>query len=145
MKKRLIALFAIIAVFGLAIAAVAYAQTTGGDSARSSCCTKDSCPMKKKNASDTKTDSCCDNCDCCKDGKCTGDSCPMKKKGTASQVTKVNVANDKMAATADGCCCSCCGDSCPMKKNGETKATTVTATDGKDCGCCCKAKKDTAV
>ncbi len=143
MKKRIIALFAIIAIFGLAL--FAYAQTTSVDSGRS-CCTKDSCPMKQKSASDKEAASCC--CDCCKDSKGTGDSCPMKKKGTPSQVTKVNVSNDKMAATAAGCCCTCCGDSCPMKKDGEAKGTAVSASDDdKNCcdNCdCCKGKAKTS-
>ena len=133
-----------IAVFGLAL--YAYAQTTSIDSGRS-CCTKDSCPMKKKDASGKDAASCCDNCDCCKDGKCTGDSCPMKKKSDKAQMSTVSLSGDKTAATADGCCCSCCGDSCPMKKkDGETKVTAASATEGKGCCCCCcKGKKGTAV
>ena len=67
MKNRIIALLAIIAVFGLAL--FAYAQSTSVNSERSSCCSKDSCPMKKKDASGKVVASCCDNCDCCKDGK----------------------------------------------------------------------------
>ena len=71
MKKRIIALFAIVAVFGLAL--FAYAQNTSVHSDRS-CCTKDSCPMKKKDgevkatsvSTSEKGKNCCDNCDCCK-------------------------------------------------------------------------------
>ena len=101
MKKRIITLFAIIAVFGLAVAAVAYAQTTTADSGRSSCCTKDSCPMKKKDTSAKETTSCCDDCDCCKDGKCTGDSCPMKKRGEAKATTVSTTESGKSN-------CDCC-------------------------------------
>ena len=138
MKKRIIALLAIIAVFGLAL--FAYAQTTSVNSERS-CCTKDSCPMKKKDAPGNEAAS---SCDCCKD-KCTGDSCPMKKKADKAQTSRVSFSSDNVAATSDGCCCSCCGDSCPMKKkDGEAKATTVSTTEGNDC-CCCKGKKGTAV
>ena len=49
MKKRIVALCAIVAVFGLAIAA--YAYTASDTTAKASCCSKsDSCPMKAKTA-----------------------------------------------------------------------------------------------
>src|SRR5688500_17545959 len=103
MKNRIIALLAIIAVFGLAL--FAYAQSTSVNSERSSCCSKDSCPMKKKDASGKVAASCCDNCDCCKDGKCTGDSCPMKKKDGEAKVNSVSASEE-----GKNCCdnCACC-------------------------------------
>ena len=122
MKKKFIAVFAVIALFMMVIAAYAYTQqtTTLGDKA---CCCKgegDSCPMKGK-SHDEKGEhagmSCCKkhdgehaehakgeghSCDCC------GDSCPMKKgEGAAVSVS---------TSTDGKSCCDCCGDSCPMKK-----------------------------
>ena len=105
MKKRIIALFAIVAVFGLAL--FAYAQNTRVHSDRS-CCTKDSCPIKKKDASGKKSTSCCDDCDCCKDGKCTGDSCPMKKKDGEVKATSVSTSEK-----GKNCCDNC--DRCKGK------------------------------
>jgi len=127
MKKKIVALLAIVAVFGLAIAAYAYAQTTAVTAVKATCC-KDhsSCPMKGKHeGSEHAGKSCC------------GDSCPMKKgEAAASMVSVRDAASD---------CCDCCGDSCPMKK-GETTATKVSTSDnGKDCcsDCdCCKGKHD---
>jgi hypothetical protein len=126
MKKKIIAALAIFAVFGLAVAAYAYTQTTSSPAAKTSCRKKgDSCPMKAKMGHD-------------KTGKHDKDSCPMKTQtaGTAS-------------ADEHDCCCDCCGDSCPMKKkDGEAKATTVSySEEGKNCcdNCdCCKGKHETA-
>lgn len=125
MKKRIIGIFAILAVFGLAIAAYAYTQTSAADTAKSCCCAKsDSCPMKgkmdhEKSGEHAKADG----------HKCCGDSCPMKATGSEHAKTEGH---------------SCCGDSCPMKKEGETKATAVSASEeGKTCceNCdCCKGK-----
>lgn len=133
MKKRLFIAFAMLAVFGLAIAAYAYNRTTlvAGDDKPACCKKSDSCPMKgkmdhEKSGEHAKGEH-----------KCCGDSCPMKAEGGDH-------------AKADGHnCCGCCGDSCPMKKNGETKGTAVTTSgeDSKSCcdGCaCCKAKEKTA-
>ncbi len=48
MKKKITVIFALVAVFGLAIAAFAYTKTTVNTTASASSCCKDSCPMKKK-------------------------------------------------------------------------------------------------
>jgi len=123
MKKRIIAIFAIVAVFGLAIAAFAYTQTTTSTTVSASCC-KDSCPMKNKDGN---------NAEHGKDHakgeghKCCGDSCPMKGEHAKGEAH------------------NCCGDSCPMKKkDGPATATAASATeDGKSCcdNCeCCKGK-----
>src|SRR5688572_6022303 len=103
MKNRIIALLAIIAVFGLAL--FAYAQTASVNSAGSSCCSKDWCPMKKKDAGGKENASCCDKCDCCKEGKCTGDSCPMKKKDGEARATSGSASDE-----GKNCCdnCACC-------------------------------------
>ena len=120
MKKKFLTLFALFALFSLAVAAYAYTNNTGV-STSSSCCTgKDSCPMKGKSehggGGDHAKMSCCKKhdgghakkaedapCDCC------GDSCPMKK-------------GDGVAKTEDGknCCddCECCKD----KAKSETAA-----------------------
>ncbi|MBK9154865.1 MAG: hypothetical protein IPM25_11730 [Chloracidobacterium sp.] len=129
MKKKLVAVFAIVAVFGLAIAAYAYTQTTFNTTASASCC-KDNCPMKNKDAEHGKDHA---------NGeahKCCGDSCPMKgEHGKTGDHSKMDGHN-------------CCGDSCPMKKkDGETMTTAVSASDeGKNCcdSCdCCKGKAKT--
>lgn len=98
MKKKIIALFAIVAVFGLAIAAYAYTQTATATVDKASCCSKsDSCPMKSKaqNASMTKGEEGC--CDCC------GDSCPMNKGEAKATVVSASDAGKD-------CCdnCDCC-------------------------------------
>lgn len=121
MKKRVIAMFAIVAVFGLAIAAYAYTKTTNS-TIKASCCAKsDSCPMKGKKDHE-------------KSGDHAGKSCPMKEHGADAKTEGHNR-------------CGCCGDSCPMKKEGETKATAASASEaGKDCcdNCdCCKGKNST--
>lgn len=107
MKKRIIAVVAILALLGLAVAAYAYHQTTSVSADKPSCCKKgDSCPMKTmagheasvehagKNA---KTEDSC--CDCCTD------ACPMKK-GEAT-VTTVSATE-----SSKNCCdnCDCCKD-----------------------------------
>ncbi len=115
-------MLAILAVFGLAIAAYAYTQNetiaAGTDKA------------------------------CCSKG---GESCPMKAKGHDDKGEHVGMSCDKMKsgsdhATAEGHeCCGCCGDSCPMeKKEGAMAATSASATDVTN-GCCdncecCKGK-----
>ena len=132
MKKKIIAIFAIVAVFGLAIAAYAYTQTTTRTTASASCC-KDSCPMKNKGGDHGKDHAKGEGHDCC------GDSCPMKgEHGKSGDHSKMEGHN-------------CCGDSCPMKKkDGTATATAVSATEGgksccDNCDCCKgKAKKETA-
>ena len=132
MKKKIIAIFAIVAVFGLAIAAYAYTKTNVKVAASASCC-KDSCPMKNKDgnhAEHGKDHAKGEGHNCC------GDSCPMKgEHGKSGDHAKMEGHN-------------CCGDSCPMKKkDGEAKATAVSASeDGKSCcdNCdCCKGKAKT--
>ena len=132
MKKRILAIFAIIAVFGLAIAAYAYTQTITRTTASASCC-KDSCPMKNKDGQHGKDHAKGEGHNCC------GDSCPMKGE------------HGKSGDHAKGEGHNCCGDSCPMKKKeGNATVTAVSSTeDGKGCcdNCeCCKgkAKKETA-
>ena len=108
MKKRIIATFAVLAIFALAIAAYAYTNTNSNVAAdKHSCCAKkDSCPMKAKGHEGKEGDH---KMSCCKHGNnhakeeghsCCGDSCPMKKKDGAT------------AAASDGksCCedCECC-------------------------------------
>ena len=117
MKKQFFALFAIIAVLGLAIAAYAYTTTTNTTEAKSACCSKhDSCPMKAK-GHDSK-------------GEHDAKSCPMKK-------------HDGDKAAVDGhACCDCCGDSCPMKKGG---AASSSDGDKNCCENCCSGEHNTAV
>lgn len=105
-------------IFGLAIAALAYTQTSvTKTAAMSCCCSGDSCPMKAKDPSADAKASCCDKADSCPmkskdkaegDASCCGkaDSCPMKKKDTATADTE----RDTHAANAEGCCCACCKD-----------------------------------
>lgn len=123
MKKRIIAMLTILAVFGLAVAAYAYTRnqtaTTGLDKA---CCSK------------------------------SADSCPMKAKGHDEKGEHAGMSCDKMKshgsehAMAEGHeCCGSCGDACPMKKQ---EGRTAVASEGKSCcdACeCCKAKTDKAV
>lgn len=126
MKKRIIAPLAIIALFGLGIAAAAYNTTSTVTKTAKTCCSKkdgESCPMKGK-GHDGKGEHA--KMSCCKKH---GDD--QAKSGDHSK--------------ADGhSCCDCC-DSCPMKKDG----TTATATsDGKSCcdNCeCCKGKTEPKV
>lgn len=106
MKKKILVLVSIVALFALSIAAYAYTQTSEvrENAVACSCCKDDSCPMKKKDGSATEKTSCCDDCEHCK-----GDSCPMKKKD-GSHSTASHTEH------ADGdCCCACCKD---KKKDG---------------------------
>ena len=125
MKKRIIASLAIIALFGLAIAAYAYTQTSTVATTTSSCCKKDgaSCPMKGKGHDDKGEHG---KMSCCKKH---GDD--HAKGGDHSK--------------AEGHSCDCCGDSCPMKKKD---GVTAASSDGKSCcdDCeCCKAKTEKPV
>lgn len=102
MKRKIIGLLAIVALFALAIAAYAYTSVNTAVTNASCCCSKkegDSCPMKKKghdaqNGEHAKTEGEHSCCGCC------GDSCPMKKGVTA------------VLSVTDGksCCddCDCC-------------------------------------
>ena len=125
MKKKI--LLSVFTILALAVGVFAYAFTVNStDSATKmscNCCTGDSCPLKKTNASGTETVSCCDDCDCG-----SGDSCPMKNMGGPS------ATGMKMAE----------GESCPMMKT--TKASTglnvdikheTSAKDKKSCDCSC--------
>lgn len=120
MKKKFLALFTVVALFSLAIAAYAYTtNTTSAASTAASCCNKsDSCPMKGKSEHGEKG------------GDHATMSCCKKHGGDHSQKAK-------------GASCDCCGDSCPMKK-GDRAAK---AEEGKSCcdNCeCCKGKTDSA-
>ena len=127
MKKKIISIIAIAAVFALAIAAFAYTQTNETASTTASCCKKDgdSCPMKAKGGHN-------------ENGEHASKSCPMKNHG----------GHDTMAATAEHTCCECCGDSCPMKKSeGAAAAASSTAEGHSCCGSCdcCKEKAGSTV
>jgi hypothetical protein len=150
MKKKIYILTAAVMIFGLAIAVYAFNSTlVRSDKAATSCCSGDSCPMKKKNADAGEKMSCCDKCDCCKDGKCK-----MKKEGEAK------------AGHADSGHKMADGESCPMMKDGDHKMMkdgmhTMNRSDhhqghtasaeghaGCDCGCSCcgtEKKKETGV
>lgn len=109
MKKKIIALFALVALFGLAIAT--YAYTTASSTTSTSCCCKkdgDSCPMKGKGHDD-------------KDGHAKMSCC---KK------------HDSDHAKTEGHSCDCCGDSCPMKKKEGNTATSDSKSCCDDCDCC---------
>jgi len=132
MKRKIFILMTAVMVFGLAIAVYAYnASTTGDNSAVSSCCKGDSCPMKMKSsaAAEDEKKSCCD---CCKDGSCSmkahkegaahgaghemkdGESCPMKMGEHKMKGMKHEAAAEKHEC---GCGCACCGGK--EKKDGE--------------------------
>lgn len=117
MKSKIVAMLAIIAVFGLAIAAYAY-TTSDNNAARASCCSKsDSCPMKTIGHEQQREHG--------------SESCPMTKGAGDS------------AATDGHSCCNCCDDSCPMKKGGAAKAGAASSAEGKSCcdNCdCCSGK-----
>ncbi|MBA3352798.1 MAG: hypothetical protein H0U23_10300 [Blastocatellia bacterium] len=128
MKIRIISMLAILAVFGLAIAAYAYTQnqttTTGSDKA---CCSKgsESCPMKAKGHDDK--------------GEHAGMSCD-----------KMNSHSSELAKAEGHECCSCCGDSCPMKKKeGSMAAISASTTDDTNACCdnceCCNGKGEDEV
>ena len=105
MKRKLTIIVSILALFAFTIAAYAYTRTSSQTalSAACCCCSGDSCPMKKKDALGKKTATCCDNSDCCKDGKCTGDSCPMKKKD-GSHVDHATMQHDGTSIGHEACC-----------------------------------------
>ena len=102
MKKRILLIVALAAILGLSIAAAAFQNVAGvSDKAKACCCMGDSCPMKSKDGSAAKADSCCDMDDCC----CkSGDSCPMMKKGGES-ADEAKPDGDAKAHAG----CSCCG------------------------------------
>src|SRR5215212_9517284 len=105
MKKRIIGVLAILALFSFAIAAYAYTSGDSTTTAASCCCKKD------------------------------GDSCPMKSGGHTAEKgdhAKASCCAKHGAdhATADGTQ-DCCGDSCPMKKGDA--ATAASTADGKSC------------
>jgi len=139
MKRKVIATLTV--VFALCLAFTVFAlnqpKVSPKHTAGADCCAKkDSCPMKKGDATADKH-SCCDKDDCC----CKGDSCPMKMNGEKTE--------------GKDCCCK--GGSCPMKKSEDKQTTasvdmtnvTVVA-DGESCckpgadcckgGSCCKGK-----
>jgi hypothetical protein len=108
--KRLILAISVLLVLGLAAAAIAYNRSAVAETAMScSCCSGDSCPMKKDGA----TASCCDD-GCCKDGSCAMKKdgavsadmpadCPMMKKGDGSHATMTAEEHQ-----GKSCCCACC-------------------------------------
>ena len=104
MKRRLILVLSILALFAFYIAAYAYTRASSQTSlaAACCCCSGDSCPLKKKNASGIETAS-CDNCDCCKDGKCSGESCPMKNK-EGSHSDHATLQHDGTSIGHEACC-----------------------------------------
>ena len=131
MKKRILSLFAIVAVSGLAIAAYAYTQIDVAPTASASCC-KNVCPMKNKDGNNPEQGK-----DHAKgEGhKCCGDSCPIK-----GEHGKSGDHHGKGEAH------KCCGDSCPLKKkDGGSKGTAISMTEGEsgccDCCDCCKGKE----
>jgi hypothetical protein len=125
MKRRIIGLMVIIAMFGLAIAAFAYAQETTRATTAACCCKKDSdsCPMKGKGHDDK--------------GEHAKMSCCSKHGG--------DHAKGEDHSKADGHSCDCCGDSCPMKKkDGATAVSSDEKSCCEDCACC-KAKTEKPV
>lgn len=118
MRKRIIAMFAIVSLFALAVAAYAYTRGTNVSATAACCCKKE------------------------------GDSCPMMGKGTAGQKGErmsccAKMGGDQAKAEGQGCCCCCSGDSCPMKKDGPAASSA----EGESCcdNCdCCKDKATTA-
>ena len=113
MRKRILFVFAILAVMSMAIAAFAYGGlNVGSVDDKVSCCKKDSCPMKGHQMSAEHAKGEHKNCDCCKDGKCTGDSCPMKKNG------KAKAAAVSISEEGESCCDNC--DCCKAKAKTET-------------------------
>lgn len=134
MKKKITVIFALVAVFGLAIAAFAYTKTTVNTTASASSCCKDSCPMKNKDGNHAGHGK--DHAEG-EAHKCCGDSCPMK-----GEHDKAGGDHAKMEGH------DCCGDSCPMKKkDGEASAAAASAADDQKSCCdnceCCKGKAKT--
>lgn len=110
MKSKILALFAILVVFGLALAAYAYTKTTvSGDKATMSCCAKsDSCPMKAR-GHDHQGEHAGKSCPMKHDAKagdhkCCGDACPLKKEGAPESTAAISSEN------GESCCdnCDCC-------------------------------------
>jgi hypothetical protein len=138
MKTKFVALLAIVAVLGLAVAAYALntsSATTTAKDENASCCKKDgACPMKDKMKHGEGHDK-AEHHASGEKHSCCGDSCPMKAKDASGNAAAHN--------------CECCGDRCPMKKKEDADATAVsTVAAEKNCcdDCeCCKGKKDTAV
>ncbi len=117
MKRKFILAFTVAALFALSIAAFAYSGTSLlSATAASCCCSGDSCPMKKKDGAKAEKMSCCDKCDCCKDGKCKGGSCPMNKKGDSAH--DGDHSGMQHNTEHKNCDCSCC------KHDKEKKDTT---------------------
>jgi hypothetical protein len=120
-------------VTGLAMATSAWSIGSREEATAACCCSGESCPMKKKGVSATKTTATGHKATCCKD-----DSCPMKNKDAS--------ANDA-ATSCDKCEC-CKADSCPMKKSEHHEMTDpkmkhAEKHDGKtSCCACCEKHKD---
>lgn len=122
MKKRILIALSVMLVMALAAVVFAYNNTTGDQTASVSHCEM----MKKHHASMTadadRKDSCCDNCEHCKDGNCplsgdcdkdncpmNKDNCPMKNKDAQTSAGTVDMKN--VPVTGDG------EHSCPHKKS----------------------------
>ena len=106
MKKRIFLAISMLMVLALAAVAFAYNQSATANTAKMDCCkSKDSCPMKNKDAAG-KTEACCDDANCC----CkTGDSCPMKKGDAIKANHEMKVINHEAAAGEHKTCdCPCC-------------------------------------
>lgn len=137
MKRKLIFVVSTFVVLGLAIAVLAFNQTSG-TSASTFCCKGDSCPMKGKHADKTDATAMHENC-ACKDGD---EACPMMKDGAMSghkmKMDGMSADHQKMM---DG------KDSCPMMKDGAMKghpngSDPASPSGGKGgCGRCSKQKQ----
>ncbi len=143
MKKKVILATAAIFALGIGVATFAVSTNLNGHNAvADSCCKGDSCPMKKKDASGKEATSCCDNCDCCKDGNCTGDSCTLKKKTEKTAAVGADMQNVAYVVSDEGCC-SCCSKSKVQAVKFDVKGRPI-GTDAKQstscCSCCGKDK-----